>query len=605
MKEKINTIKIICITFFRTMKLLWRASRKMFVIIFISNFTVGITTPISLWIWKEFIDSLTQVLKSGTIEINKIFFWILMHLVVTMFKSIIDNTSEYYKETYSEYIDKSITKNVMSKVLKLSLEDFDNHETYNDIQKSNQQSLARSMSILQTTISIIKNVTSLVGTMALLVEINNFIIILCIFSSAPLFYISCRVLNKWFNIFNERYETTRFLDYLKTIIIKNENIKEIKVYNSGNYILGIILNIQDKYITQNKKIRRRFLAENALIDLIDNILTYSIKILLIYISVKSKLSIGSITMYISSVDSLKGSVGSLLSSLSSAYEDCLYMQSLFTLLDMTTEDQENKFKLESNIDSIELKNVSFKYPGTDKYVIKDINLKFNSNKTYAIVGLNGSGKTTLIKIILGFYKPTKGEVLLNGINIENYNKSSLYNHISAIFQDFIKYPFDIKTNIGIGNFKEIENMNLIRNAAKNAGADLFIKDLPQEYNTKLQKEWSESVDLSLGQWQKIAISRSLMKPASLLILDEPTSSLDVLSEYDIFNRLKEIKKNKLCIFVTHRLTNICLADQIIVMESGKVIEQGSHVDLIDSSGVYSELYEIQAEYYNKAEKQSV
>ncbi|MFZ2540060.1 MAG: ABC transporter ATP-binding protein [Oscillospiraceae bacterium] len=584
----------------KTIFLLWESSPAIFTIIFFLSLFSGLMMPANLWIWKGFIDTLSSVLLNQTNStFHMLFGWLGLHFIINLLMNLSGNVLNYYQNLYSEYLNKTITDKTISKILNIELKDFDNAETYNKIQKSNDESFSRSLSIMNTMVQLTKNIASLLGIVGILIKFNTPVVIFCILSSVPIFYLSCKILNKWFDIFNERFENTRFIKSLKTMLIKNENIKEIKLYNIGKYIKKTIINLYDVYLNSNKKIRKKFLFETSGIDAIDMCLSYTIKCFVILASINKKLSIGHITMYISSIDNLKSSISNILSLFSTAYEDSLYMQSVFSLLEIKVENQKGKIKFNGLFKTIEFNDVSFCYPDTIEYVLQEFNMIFNANHTYALVGLNGSGKTTLIKLLLNLYQPIKGNILIDGVNINEYDRDSLYDYTSAVFQDYVKYPFDVKTNIGLGDIREIDNMDLIRKAAQSSGADTFINQLPQNYSTKLQKEWSGSVDLSIGQWQKLAISRSLMKQSAILILDEPSASLDALAEYEIFKKYKGMKEKKLCILVTHRLTCASIADEIIVLESGKLIEKGTHDQLIKHNGTYSTLYNIQRQSYTK------
>lgn len=599
MKEKLKNNTIIIKYFMKSIKLMWDASKFYMLWIFVINIIIGAVSPATLWVWKGIIDSITNILKSGVTNFTPILYLLGIHLAITISNSLISNIGEFIEDSFNENLEKYISEKMINKVLRFDMDVFDNHELYNDIQKANQQSLTRCTSILQLLLTLTRTLTSLSGTIYLLIGIKSYLVLITILSTFPLFYISCRMLEKWFNIFDTRFETNRHLNYLKSLIIKNENIKEIKTYNSGDYILNIILSTYTKFFKENRVIRKKFILEKTLLELLDYTLTYSVKLILIVSSLKAKATIGTITMYISSIDSIKNSLSTILSSVSTGYENVIYLESLFKILEIDIEDEKDRIDLTNEIYSIEFKDVYFKYPHSDNLSLQNINLTMKKNTTYAIVGINGSGKTTLIKLLIGLYQPTSGKILINGIDIKKLNKSSILKHISAIFQDFIKYPFDIKTNIGIGDINNIDNLSKIISAAHDSEVGEYIESLPNKYDTQLQKEWADSTELSLGQWQKIAIARSLMKESSMLILDEPTSSLDIISEYEIFNRLKTVKADKLCILVTHRLTNISLADEIIVIEDGSILEQGNHNELIDLKGKYYELYSIQSKYYNQ------
>jgi len=595
--KKIRSMLAICRIFLKTIALLWITSPGRFILILFIDFSSGLIIPAKLWVWKEILDRIADVITQSRISFGDIYFWLFIHFLLMLFGSILKNISTYMQNIYSAILNKTITRKILNKISSMNMEHFDNSDTYNRIQKANDESLSRSISILQTLVAFIQNSTSLLGVVGILFYFSKSVVLLCILSAIPMFYISIRILNKWFDVFNRRFERNRFAKHLKSISIKNQNVKELKIYRSYAYLTSVIIGTLDEYLNEDKKIRKRFLIETSLVESLDQGILYFIKILVIVISIKSKLTIGAITMYVTAVDNLKNSVSNILSLLSTAFENSLYMQSIFELLEISTEQEQSDREFPLDFQTIEFKDVSFCYPNSDQYVLKNINLKLEANQTYILVGMNGSGKTTLIKLLLNLYQPTQGEILIDGVNINSFNQESYYKNVSAVFQDFIQYPFDIKTNIGLGNPDKIDDMERIIDAAKSSGAHSFISRLPEQYATKLQKEWSGSIDLSLGQWQKVAITRAMMKPSAILILDEPSASLDVVAEHEIYEHFQEMRRSKLCLMVTHRFVNTTVADGIIVLQSGEVIEEGNHIELMRRNGVYFQLYHLQAESY--------
>ncbi|MCY7560425.1 ABC transporter ATP-binding protein [Paenibacillus macerans] len=596
MKIAIGKIKQFNQVFIKTISLLWQTSNLMFLVIVGLNLSAGIILPVTLIIWKKFIDEVAYVLGNlNTTSIKFALLWLLLHFTVKIISSLLANVSSYVESIYASYLNRSIFEIIMDKINTLDLVDFDNSEMYNKILKANDQSVSRSMSILRTLMEIIKNSTSVIGIISILVIFDVPTLVLCLLSTIPVFFISFKILSKWFKVFNTRYEKLRLVNYLKTICIKNENIKEIKLFHVGEYLKNMILDVYSENINEDKKIRRKFSIQRMGVDTFENVITYVTMIYVVIIAIKQKLSIGSLTMYISAIENLKYTLTSTLNMISSAYEDSLYMESIFSLLEINKDENEEGKVFNGNFEKIEFKNVYFKYNNTDTYVIEDLNLTIEANKSYSIVGLNGAGKTTLMKLLTNLYEPTSGEILIDGVNMKCYKKSSIYQQISAVFQDFIKYPLSVEKNIGLGDIGNIENFRMIENSAKQIEADKFINKLPQKYKTNLQREWSDGVDLSIGQWQKLAISRALMKKAPILVLDEPTASLDAVAEQDLFKNFKFIVENRTCFLIAHRFSTIKLADKIFVLKDKRIIEEGSHDQLIYEDGEYARLYKIQSE----------
>lgn len=324
-----------------------------------------------------------------------------------------------------------------------------------------------------------------------------------------------------------------------------------------------------------------------------------VRIFILYESFLKKKTIGDFTMYISALDNMENSINSLMDAISSLYTDNLYIESLLALLNMesTLKDGKREFLIDE-FSTIEFRNVWFRYPNNENYVLKGISLKLEKGKVYALLGLNGSGKTTLVKLLMRLYDPEKGNIFLDGVDIKEYSLQSLYRNIGVVFQDFVKYPLTVNENVGIGNIAYMNNMEYIKKAIAIAGADKFIQNLPRGYQTILEKEWDEGSELSGGQWQKIAIARAVLKKASILVLDEPSAALDPEAEFEIFQKMKVLMKGKMSILITHRFSNTDIVDYIFMMENGKIIECGTHQDLMKAKNKYYSLYKLQAEAYN-------
>lgn len=598
----LTNIKLFIKNMKKVIKVFFECSRGTVAILIILSIVLGLIVPLEMFIWKRFLDETTIIILDNKFSsVDQPIFWIFMHCICVNTSTFILRYLDYSKKMYTDYLNKYISNLMMMKVCEIEPIYFDNSEIYDNIQKINNESVMRISNILDVLISIFKNTTIFLGTISIISTFDTSIVFLCIVGAIPMFVVSLRILSEQFEIYNKRIENLRLVLYLKEMFIKNENIKEIKIYNAGIYLKDKILNIYEKYIKEDKKIRRRFLRNITISEVMDSFISYVLKI---YVLLKTKYNgIGDLVMFFNSMDRLQSSVSTILDTLSSLYESNLYIESLFKLLELdnltNTETIDAKLKFDRAFKSIEFKNVWFKYTNCDEFVLKNINLSIECNRVYSLVGLNGSGKTTLIKLLTGLYEPTKGEIYIDGINIKRYDKKSIYKNIAVVFQDFIKFPLDVKTNIGLGAIENIDNIEVIRESAKKSGAHKFIQKLPNGYKTRLQREWSNGVDLSLGQWQKIAISRAIVNDAQLLVLDEPTASLDPLSEYELFTQFKDMVENKTAILISHRFSTVKLADYIIVIKEGQIVEEGSHKELIELDGEYSTLYNTQAESYIK------
>lgn len=300
---------------------------------------------------------------------------------------------------------------------------------------------------------------------------------------------------------------------------------------------------------------------------------------------------------IEQLEQLVNQQGVMLSQISTLYEQTRYLSYISDIENISVRKQEEGTPLTEKIKSIRFENVSFHYPNSHNMVLKNFSYTFETGKTYALVGMNGSGKTTLIKLLMRLYTPINGHIYVNGVDIEEISFSSLQQQISAVFQDFIRYPFNVAENIAIHDADNINDFERVKEAAVHSEATEFIDALPLGYRTTLEKEWNGGTELSGGQWQKIAIARCFYKSSSVVILDEPFSAIDSFSEEQIIKSLASDTINKMCIFVTHRFNNICLADQILVLKDAQLIENGTHAQLMATNGLYARLYHAQADAF--------
>ena len=550
----------------------------------------------NLYLWKSFVDSSINVMNNGKLILPIIF--LATMCCVKILTGLLNRINTYLQRMQQEYMNKYISNIIMEKVNELDMTFFDEAYTYDLIEKVNQDSISRCISMLNMMITLVQNITKLFGTVTIILVFDPMIALLCFLATIPIFMVSIAISKEQYLIFVKRMPEIRYVDSLKDLPIQYNNIKELKLFRAVPYIQNIMNTTYDKYIKEDKVIRKRYIRKQSITDIIQNITSYILRFFILFNVLKKQMTIGDLTMYIQAMENLESSIYLIMDIIATLYTDNLYIENLIELINTMPNNENNYLEFPGSFRVIEFKNVSFKYPSADKYSLKNVNLKIEDQKAYALVGENGSGKTTLIKLLMRLYDPTEGEILIDGINIKEYSKESIYKKIGVIFQDYIKYPLDVQANIGIGFVEEIENWNRMLRASEKSKADIFISQLPQKYHSFLNKEYDEGMELSIGQWQKIAISRAYMnEDAAILILDEPSAALDPKAEYEMFHDFKQLTPNKASILITHRFSNVKLADKIFVMRDGELIEEGTHDQLISINSVYRELYNMQAESY--------
>lgn len=571
-------------------KLLWNAAPWYLIgIVFLSSLS-GLIVPLNTLVWKYFLDVISQVFMSYVWS-NTILILLLFLSLITIINYILNTVLQYIKQTFSDKLDLYVTDIVLSKSLSFPMEVYDNSETYNQLNMAITKTSQQCFSLLDTVSEIVYAVVQITGIIAIIVQYSWLVVFLSFFSAIPLAMVSIKANTYWYSVFMKRIEKLRLINYLKVIMVKNENLKEIKLFRVGEKIANLIHTNYTSFIQNDKNARKKISVKRTFAQIFDEIVSIGVKIWILIISIKNLSSIGTVVMFFNTQTNLKNAITMFLNQVSNLHNSSLYLQSIQNIDTFPKICDEGKRSFSGDFSKIEFVDVSFKYPNSESYVLEHVSLKFEMGKTYSIVGFNGSGKTTLIKLLLKLYVPTSGAIYIDGVNLQEYQTTSYYQHISAVFQDFIKYPFTVEENIDVCSSEATKQD--VQQAGQLADADTFIKNLPNGYDTILMKEWENGVDISQGQWQKIAIARCLCRKSSIAVLDEPFSSLDADAENRIVGNFRNVRKDNLNIIITHRFSSISLADEIIVLENGRVTEKGSHVELLNKKGTYSLLYKAQ------------
>lgn len=562
----------------------------------VCNILSGALTSVELLLSQNFLNSLTGFL-SGHTTFETLLFWLISIFLVSVTMSACTYVSSTLNSLVSDKFNLYITDRILEKTSSFSMQEYDNSDLYNKIHLALEETPSRCLTLLTTLFSTIRLITQLVGITFLIANYNVLILIVCIVTSVPMLRLSNRIGKFWYTVGAERAEGLRKCNRLKELLVEYNNIKEIKLFDIGALLKNRVIHQQTDYVNSNKRYYKKFCGLNTIYAMAQDSVSLLLKIAIIMQAVTQRLTIGAASMYISSVDSFNSSFQGMLNQVSTLYEQTRYLSYISDIESIPVRKQDEGIPLIEKIQSIRFENVSFHYPNSQNIVLDNFSYTFETGKTYALVGMNGSGKTTLIKLLMRLYTPTGGHIYVNDIDIADISFSSLQQQISAVFQDFIRYPFTVAENIAIHDADHIDDPNKVKMAAIHAEAASFIDTLPQGYQTTLEKEWNEGTELSGGQWQKIAIARCFYKPSSVLILDEPFSAIDSFSEESIIKSLASDTVNKMCIFVTHRFNNICLADQILVLKDAQLIEHGTHAQLMITNGLYAKLYHAQADAF--------
>lgn len=574
---------------FRTVLiLLWGASPQAIILLILASSLTGFLTPIGLLCTQHFLDAIVRSVSAGG-KFASVVIWLLLLLGVTLFGNLTSMALQTLRANFSDVLALHITQKTLAKYQVIHAETFEKKEIYDRIHMAVTETPNRCALYIDMICGVTKAVVSLTGVIAILASFDVRIVFATCCLTIPLLKIKNKISIKKYGIYRQQAESHRLCNSLFAILLNAPNIPELKVMNGGNYIANEIGTTIQQQNGDNRAIRARTLKADTAAIGISNAITFGVKIWIVVSAISQELTVGSIYQMLSAFDSMQTLLQSLVYQISSGYEQSLYVSNLLVLWGLSEESTKMQVELTAPIQKIEFCDVSFSYPGSARPALKHVNLTLTTGSLYTIIGENGSGKSTLIKLMLGLYTPTQGEIMVNEKPISTWSPSSLRKQMSAVFQNQIHYPFDVKTNIGVVEPFRMTNRNDVHSAAERAQADSFIQQLPHGYETQLCKEWKDGFELSGGQWQRIALARFLFPDASLCILDEPFSALDTVAEEHILKEILANQSNKITVLITHRYDDLTDQENIIVMEDGAVSAFGSFRELSTTSNVFAHL----------------
>ena len=492
---------------------------------------------------------------------------------------------------------------ILEKALTLELAQFEDSEFYDKLTRARREASSRPLSLVNRTFGLAQNVVSLLSYAVLLVQFSPWAVVVLVVAGLPSFIAETRFSDEAFSLFRWRSPDTRMQLYLETVIAREDNVPEVKLYGLGPLLLKRYCDIFDRLYGRDRSLAIRRDGWGFVLGLIGTAALYGAYAWIAAVAVMGRITLGQMTMYLMLFRQGQSAVGAILSAIGGMYEDNLYLSTLYEYLETpparpTGRKGDGAHVGPQPADGVRFEHVSFTYPGAAEPALTDIDLHIRPGESLALVGENGSGKTTLIKLLTRLYRPDSGRILLDGLDLEEWNEGVLRQRIGVIFQDFARYQFLVGENIGVGDVRHFGEEPRWRAAARKGMADAVIEPLPRGYATQLGKWFKDGLELSGGQWQKIALSRAFMREsADILVLDEPTAAMDAAAEATIFEHFRQLTKNRIAILISHRFSTVRMASQIVVIDRGRIIERGTHAELMTLDGHYARLFSLQAAGY--------
>src|SRR6185312_14492652 len=493
---------------------------------------------------------------------------------------------------------------VMEKAASLDLQFYEDPASYDLLRRAQTDSINRPVMMISTGFGLVQTLLTFITMIALLLAVSPLLAIIALLSPIPAFIADTRYGWRGYNLARWGSRLLRRMNYMVTLVTTDSYAKEVKLFGLGGYFINRYRMIANAYYgTQRSQVARRYMTGFVL----GNLSTIATSFTYLYVALQAvagRLTLGHLILYTTAAQSVQGSIQGILGGFSGMYEHNLYLNNLFELM-------ATKSSLPRPVNpvavpqplrgEIRFDHVTFRYPEAEHNALTDLSFTVKPGETLAIVGRNGAGKTTLFKLICRLYDPAEGRILIDGIDIKDIDVGQLRARIGAMFQDYVTYQATAAENIGLGNVLDITDRERIEVAGAQAGASELISKLPHGYDTALGKWFDSGVNLSGGEWQKVALARAFMRDAKILLLDEPTSALDAQAEYDLFERLRSLTRGRTAVYISHRFSTVRRADRIVFLEHGRLVEEGTHAELMELDGRYARLFRMQASAYTGEE----
>lgn len=580
--------------------LMWEASKKYTLLGTLFLILAALIPVATAYIVKQIIDLLTASLSQDVL-FESLMIWLIAFFIVGILANRAINTwRNSIQVVLGNLMSKHINQKVAAKTSAIPYARFESPQFQNTFERIRDQATWKPLNTFFHIVGAIQQLLIFITGTIVLFAFHPLLVPLMFIFAVPALIVKLKYGEQWWNLIYKETHESRRLNYYQFLLSGHHGMKEVKVLNLKNFLFNRYKKIYDKLFLEQKKTVIQGDTKKFFSLLLSDIVYLLFYVYLTWQTFIGKYSIGDFTFFSSIYMSTSQALTSFMENLANVYENNLFISELIDFFNEPEEDiAKAKYSIPKTIDTLEFKNVWFKYPDTKNWILKGVSFRLNGGKTLAIVGENGAGKTTIVKLITRLYSPNKGSILLNGKDISDYPLEKYRALFGLTFQDYTAFHLSAKENITIGNINKKTTNKQIIHAAKKVQIHDKIMSLPNKYNTTLGKWYNEGTEISQGQWQRIAIARALIKESPLYILDEPTAALDAKAEFLVFKEFKRHVVGKTALFISHRFSNVRLAEQIIVLDKGKIKEIGSHKELLAKKGLYHKLYHFQAASYKE------
>ncbi len=552
-----------------------------------------------LWVSKLILDAVVAWIKRGNGNATHLWKLVALELGLAVLSDLLARANSLADSLLGDRFTNRISVRLIEHATQLDLASFEDPVFYDKLERARRQTTGR-IGLLAAVLNVGQDTLSLISLSAGLIVFSPWLMVLLIAAVIPAFLGETHFTTLAYSVLYRWTPQRRLLDYIRLLGASSQSAKEVKIFGLGGHLSERYREVSDRIYEDNKKVAVKRAGVGFLLNLISTGGYYGAYAVVLIRTLAGAISVGTFTFLTGAFSRSRSYIERILQSFTDISDQALYLKDLFEFFEMQPAIRSVPSALPAPRpmrDGFEFRNVSFAYPGSSHMVVENINFRLAAQEKIALIGENGAGKTTLVKLLARLYDPTAGQILLDGVDLREYDVEDLRKEIGVIFQDYMRYELLAKENIGFGKIENLEDHARIEAAAQKSMASQVIGKLPNGYDQMIGRRFDGGVDLSGGEWQKFALARAYMRDAQLLILDEPTATLDARAEYEVFRRFAELTKGRTAVLISHRFSTVRMADRILVLQDGRIREQGTHNHLLALGGQYAELFELQAAGY--------